>query len=205
MRELDWGIGRSVVRSEDARLSGGLGRYTDDIDLGPAASLYLVRSPHAAARIVSINVEAARAVDGVLAVLSGVDVVAANIATLPSRAQRHKANGEPNFVPPYYPLAVEVAPHSGVAVVAVRLRAHLVDGLLRRAHDLVDVFAVRHCVLIWAHWALVPLCSATAAPDARCWTLAVSRERPSLARRTLPEESRPRNPSVGSRAAQPRR
>ena len=70
MRELDWGIGRSVVRSEDARLTGGLGRYTDDIDLGPAASLYLVRSPHAAARIVSINVEAARTADGFYPVYS---------------------------------------------------------------------------------------------------------------------------------------
>ena len=119
MRELDWGIGQPVPRSEDARLTSGLGRYTDDLDVGQAASLYLVRSPHAAARIVSIEVSAARAAPGVLAVLTGDDVLAENFAPLPSRVQRHKGNGEPNFVPPYYPLAVGVAPHSGVAVAAV--------------------------------------------------------------------------------------
>src|SRR3569833_3164998 len=106
MRELDWGIGKAVTRSEDARLTGGLGRYTDDIDLGGTAALYLVRSPHAAARIVGIDVEAARAAPGVLAVLTGEDVRSRNFAPLPSRVHRHKANGEPNFVPPYYPLAV---------------------------------------------------------------------------------------------------
>ncbi len=119
MRELDWGIGKPVRRSEDARLISGLGRYTDDVDVGPAAAMYIVRSPHAAARILSVDVSQAKAAPGVLAVLSGVDVVAEDFAPLPSRVQRHKANGEPNFVPRYYPLAVDVAPHSGVAVVAV--------------------------------------------------------------------------------------
>ena len=119
MRELDWGIGKPVRRSEDMRLVSGLGRYTDDVDLDRAASLYIVRSPHAAARIVSIDASEARAAPGVLAVLTGADVVAEKFAPLPSRVQRHKANGEPNFVPPYFPLAVDVAPHSGVAVVAV--------------------------------------------------------------------------------------
>src|SRR5512135_1130027 len=107
MRELDWGVGKAVRRSEDARLTSGLGRYTDDVDLGRTAALYLVRSPHAAARIVSINLSQAKAAPGVLTVLSGADVVAAKIGTLPSRVQRHEANGEPNFVPPYYPLAVD--------------------------------------------------------------------------------------------------
>jgi len=141
MRELDWGIGKAVTRSEDARLTGGLGRYTDDIDLGGAAALYLVRSPHAAARILSIDTEAARAAEGVLAVLTGADVVAANIGTLPSRVQRHKANGEQNFVPPYYPLAVDVAPHSGVAVVAV------VAETLAQAKDAAELVVVDYEVL----------------------------------------------------------
>ena len=141
MRELDWGIGRAVTRSEDARLIAGLGRYSDDVDLGPAASLYLVRSPHAAARIVGIDTAAAKAAPGVLSVLTGADVVAANFGTLPSRVQRHKANGEPNFVPPYYPLAVEVAPHSGVAVAAV------IAETLAQAKDAAELVAIDYEVL----------------------------------------------------------
>lgn len=141
MRELDWGIGRPVPRSEDARLIGGLGRYTDDVDLGPAAWLYLVRSPHAAARIVGIDAEAARNASGVLAVLTGADVVAANIGTLPSRVQRQNANGEPNFVPPYYPLAVDVAPHSGVAVAAV------IAETLAQAKDAAELIEIDYAVL----------------------------------------------------------
>jgi len=96
MRELDWGIGRPVPRSEDARLIGGLGRYTDDVDLGPAAWLYLVRSPHAAARIVGIDAEAARNAPGVLAVLTGADVVAAMgwmVRTSGDVASRQKKRG----------------------------------------------------------------------------------------------------------------
>ncbi|MCW5687184.1 MAG: xanthine dehydrogenase family protein molybdopterin-binding subunit [Pseudolabrys sp.] len=141
MRELDWGIGRPVPRSEDARLIGGLGRYTDDVDLGPAAWLYLVRSPHAAARIVGIDAEAARNAPGVLAVLTGADVVAAKLGTLPSRVQRHNANGEPNFVPPYYPLAVDVAPHSGVAVAAV------IAETLAQAKDAAELIEIDYEVL----------------------------------------------------------
>ncbi|MCW5691946.1 MAG: xanthine dehydrogenase family protein molybdopterin-binding subunit [Pseudolabrys sp.] len=141
MRELDWGIGKPVPRSEDARLIAGLGRYSDDVDLGPAAALYLVRSPHAAARIVGIDVAAAKNADGVLAVLTGADVVAAELGTLPSRVQRHKANGEPNFVPPYYPLAVDVAPHSGVAVVAV------VAESLAQAKDAAELVEIDYEVL----------------------------------------------------------
>lgn len=141
MRELDWGIGRPVPRSEDARLTTGLGRYTDDIDLGPTSSLYVVRSPHAAARIVNIDVAAAKAAPGVLAVLTGEDVLTEKFAPFPSRVQRHKANGEPNYVPPYYPLAVDIAPHSGVAVVAV------IAETLAQAKDAAELVEIEYEVL----------------------------------------------------------
>lgn len=141
MRELDWGIGRPVPRSEDARLTTGLGRYTDDVDLGRTASLYVVRSPHAAARIISVDLSQAKAAPGVLAVFSGADVAAENFAPFPSRVQRHKANGEPNFVPPYYPLAVDIAPHSGAAVVAV------VAETLAQAKDAAELVEIDYEVL----------------------------------------------------------
>ena len=141
MRELNWGIGKPVPRSEDGRLTTGRGRYTDDVDLGPAAAMYLVRSPHAAARIIHIDTVAAREAPGVLAVLTGEDVLSENLAPLPSRVARQKASGEPNFVPPYYPLAVGVAPHSGVAVVAV------IAETLTQAKDAAELVSIDYDVL----------------------------------------------------------
>src|SRR5688572_30488202 len=117
MREL--GIGNPVPRTEDARLLRGLGRYVDDIAPGAAASLYVLRSPHAAARILKLDATAARAAPGVLAVLTGDDAAKENFTPFPSRVPRHKPNGEPNYVPPYGPLAIDRAPHAGVAVAVV--------------------------------------------------------------------------------------
>src|SRR5262249_29664180 len=113
------GIGKPSPRTEDFRLLQGLGCYTDDIDLSRAAVLHVVRSPHAAARILKLDVSAARAAPNVLAVLTGADAVTENFAPFSSRVQRHARDGRPNFVPPFLPLAVDFAPHSGVAVAAV--------------------------------------------------------------------------------------
>ena len=64
-------------RIEDEAFVSGHGRYVDDTH--PANSLYaaFVRSPHAAARIVSIDTSAAAALPGVLAVLTGADFACA--------------------------------------------------------------------------------------------------------------------------------
>lgn len=119
MRELGVGVGNPVPRTEDFRLISGGGCYTDDLEVSRAAVLHVVRSPHTAARIRSIDVAAARTAPGVLAVLTGADIVAENFAPFASRVHRRRENGEPNFVPPYFPLAVDLAPHAGVAVAAV--------------------------------------------------------------------------------------
>ena len=70
------GIGQPVRRKEDVRLLTGKGRYTDDLNLPDQARAVLLRSPHAHARIVRINTEAARAMPGVLMILTGADVTA---------------------------------------------------------------------------------------------------------------------------------
>jgi carbon-monoxide dehydrogenase large subunit len=62
-----------VPRLEDDRLLRGKGRFTDDIDEG-ALEGCLVRSQHAHARITSIDVSAARAVPGVVAVYTAADL-----------------------------------------------------------------------------------------------------------------------------------
>jgi carbon-monoxide dehydrogenase large subunit len=68
-----YGIGQPVRRREDVRLLTGRGRYTDDMDPPGCAQAVVLRSPHAHARILSIDTEAARAAPGVLAVLTGQD------------------------------------------------------------------------------------------------------------------------------------
>jgi aerobic carbon-monoxide dehydrogenase large subunit len=66
-------FGARVQRVEDDRLLRGHGRFTDDIDEGALESV-IVRSPYAHARIVSIDVSAARAVPGVAAVYTAADL-----------------------------------------------------------------------------------------------------------------------------------
>ncbi|HEX6548583.1 MAG TPA: aerobic carbon-monoxide dehydrogenase large subunit [Candidatus Dormibacteraeota bacterium] len=66
-------IGARVPRLEDERLLRGNGRFTDDIDDGALESC-LVRSPHAHARIRSIDVSVARAMPGVVAVYTAADL-----------------------------------------------------------------------------------------------------------------------------------
>lgn len=117
MRE--YGIGQSLPRSEDIRLVQGRGSYTDDFGFLNQAYLYVVRSPHAAARILSIDTTAARELPGVLAVLTGEDVIADNLGTFPCRVKRQTRDGKPNFVPPHRALAVGRVRYVGDAVVAV--------------------------------------------------------------------------------------
>ena len=81
---MKFGIGQSAPRVEDRRLLRGEGRYTDDIDLPGQARAFVVRSPHAHARIVSMDIgEAARA-PGVLGVFSAADLAADGIGPLPN-------------------------------------------------------------------------------------------------------------------------
>ena len=61
-------IGEPVRREEDWRLLRGRGRYVDDIRLPDEARGYVLRSPHARARVVSIDTNRAKAAPGVLAV-----------------------------------------------------------------------------------------------------------------------------------------
>jgi carbon-monoxide dehydrogenase large subunit len=54
------GFGKPVLRREDRRLVTGGGTYTDDVNLPGQAYAALIRSPHAHARIVSIDTAGAR-------------------------------------------------------------------------------------------------------------------------------------------------
>ncbi len=69
-------IGQARPRKEDRRLLIGAGRYTDDIEAPSALHACFVRSPHAHARVLSIDAQAAREMPGVVAVVTGRDMAA---------------------------------------------------------------------------------------------------------------------------------
>jgi len=71
---MKFALGQAVPRTEDPRLLTGRGRYIDDFVLPRLAHACVLRSPHAHARIHSIDVRAAQQILGVLAVLTGEDV-----------------------------------------------------------------------------------------------------------------------------------
>ena len=76
-------LGRSVNRLEDERFVRGRGRYVADLVAPGALHGVVVRSPHAHARIISIDADAARQMPGVAAVLTGQDSAADDLGPLP--------------------------------------------------------------------------------------------------------------------------
>jgi carbon-monoxide dehydrogenase large subunit len=121
-------IGRSVVRPQTARLVAGRGTYTDDVAVSRLLHAAFVRSPHAHARIVSIDTVEAAALPGVVAVVTGRDLVARCepwVGVLKNYAGMKSA--------PQYPLAVGKAVWQGEPAVAVvaESRALAEDGCAR--------------------------------------------------------------------------
>ena len=71
--------GTSVKRSEDARILTGSGRYIDDVKLPGMLHAAFVRSPLAHGRVLAVDVTAAQALPGVVAVLTGADLDAMTV------------------------------------------------------------------------------------------------------------------------------
>jgi carbon-monoxide dehydrogenase large subunit len=72
-----------VPRKEDLRLLTGKGRFSDDVDQPDQAHAFMLRTPHAHARIIGIDADAARGMPGVLAVYTGDDVRADKLGVMP--------------------------------------------------------------------------------------------------------------------------
>jgi carbon-monoxide dehydrogenase large subunit len=77
-----FGIGQAVRRVEDQRFLQGRGNYVDDMVLPGMAHGVNVLSPHAHARIKKVDVAKAKAVPGVLAVLTGADAKADKLGAI---------------------------------------------------------------------------------------------------------------------------
>jgi carbon-monoxide dehydrogenase large subunit len=114
-----FGIGQAMTRREDLRLLTGKGQYIDDLSLPNEAFVAFVRSPYAHAKIVSIDASAAKALPGVIAVLTGAELSADGVGAFGISPGLKQPNGEPMTSEPYYPLAVDEARFVGQAVAAV--------------------------------------------------------------------------------------
>jgi len=111
------GIGAPMRRVEDARFLRGAGRFVDDLAPAGAAHLYILRSPHASARIGGIDTAAARAAPGVLLVLTAADL------DIPGQLRcvtpRHRRDGSPLVTPPWRVLPEDAVRYVGDPVAAV--------------------------------------------------------------------------------------
>ncbi|MGA9956600.1 MAG: xanthine dehydrogenase family protein molybdopterin-binding subunit [Bradyrhizobium sp.] len=116
---LRFGAGKSPKRLEDQRLLTGKGHFIDDKPEDGALWLYVLRSPHAHAKIVSIDTKAAREMPGVEAIYTGADLVADDIGTLPTLLIFPRPDGSPMTVPPRRLLAHELVRFAGESVAAV--------------------------------------------------------------------------------------
>jgi carbon-monoxide dehydrogenase large subunit len=113
------GIGASVRRKEDQRFITGKGHYTDDVNRPGQGHAYFLRSPHAHAKIKSIDSKAAAAMPGVLAVLTGADLAADKIGGLICGWMVKSKDGSPMKAAPHPAIAHGKANHVGDAVAVV--------------------------------------------------------------------------------------
>jgi aerobic carbon-monoxide dehydrogenase large subunit len=125
----DTGIGASVRRKEDFRFLTGQGTYTDDINRPGQLHAYILRSPHAHARIKSIDTKAAAQAPGVVAIFTGKDLAADNVGGMPCGWQIHSKDGSPMIEPPHPALALDTVRHVGdqVAIVIAASKAEARD------------------------------------------------------------------------------
>jgi aerobic carbon-monoxide dehydrogenase large subunit len=144
------GIGASVKRREDLRLLRGRGRYAEDCKAVGQAYAAFVRSPHAHADVVALDAAPARAVDGVLGVFTGRDLVADGVGTIPTLiAERgggiRNRDGTAFAEPQWFSLAVDRVRHVGepVAMVVAATAAAARDG----AEAVVVRYAPRRAVV----------------------------------------------------------
>ncbi len=139
---LKFGMGQPVPRVEDQRLLLGGGRFTDDINLPNQAHARILHSPHAHARIVSIDAGEALAAPGVLAVYTGADVAADGLGNLPCLVPfmlpLKRPDGSPMFVPPRPALARDRVRFVGDYVAMVVAESAALAG------DALDLIAVEY-------------------------------------------------------------
>jgi aerobic carbon-monoxide dehydrogenase large subunit len=124
-----FGIGQPVSRKEDPRFLTGRGRYVADLDLARQGYAVFIFSPHAHARIRSIDTEAAADAPGVYAVLTGRDWAADGLGTLDPEIMPEDMGGPVGHRTSRPPLALDRVRYVGerVAVVVAASEAQARD------------------------------------------------------------------------------
>ena len=112
-------LGKPLRRREDHRFLTGAGQYTDDVVLPGQTYGVFVRSPHAHARIRSIDTTQALEAPGVVKVFTGADLAEAKVGGLPCGWLIHSKDGSPMKEPPHPVLAQGKVRHVGDAVALV--------------------------------------------------------------------------------------
>lgn len=133
---MKFGVGQAVTRIEDQRLLTGQGRYTDDLSVANTARAYILRSPHANAKINSIDTSAASQADGVLLVLTGADVAADGLGDMPCLIPITNRDGSQRPDTSFPILAQEQVRYVGNAVAVV------VAETLEQARDAAELIDV---------------------------------------------------------------
>jgi aerobic carbon-monoxide dehydrogenase large subunit len=114
-----FGAGQPVKRLEDQRLLTGKGQFIDDKPEDGALWLHVLRSPHAHAKIVSVDTGDAAGMPDVVAVYTGADLIADDIGTLPTLLVFPRPDGSPMTAPPRRLLAHELVRFAGEPIAAV--------------------------------------------------------------------------------------
>jgi aerobic carbon-monoxide dehydrogenase large subunit len=135
------GIGAAVRRKEDQRFITGNGNYIDDMNRVGQAYGYFLRSPHAHAKINSINLDAAKAAPGVVDIFVGADMAADGIGGLICGWAITSKDGTPHVAPPHPSLAVDVVHHVGDQV------AFVIADTLEQAKDASELIEVDYTEL----------------------------------------------------------
>jgi aerobic carbon-monoxide dehydrogenase large subunit len=113
------GIGASVVRKEDKRFVTGKGRYVDDVRLHGMTYAHFVRSPHAHAKVKGIDASEALKKPGVVAVLTGQQLVDDKVGNLICGWMIHSKDGSPMKMGAWPAMAPETVRFVGQAVAVV--------------------------------------------------------------------------------------
>jgi aerobic carbon-monoxide dehydrogenase large subunit len=141
MATTKFGLAQPVRRVEDPRLLKGMGRYTDDIVLPGMLHGIVLRSPHAAATILSTNTSAATSMPGVRAIYTSADLKAAGLGSLPCAAPVQNRDGTDMASPAHPVLADGAVHHVGDPV------AFIVADTSKQARDAAELVQVDYDVL----------------------------------------------------------
>ena len=126
-----FGIGQTATRYEDDRLLSGEGRYVEDVYIEGQCYAAFVRSPHAHAKITSIDTADASSLPGVLAIYTVADLKAEGIGDIPCMAPASNKDGSNCIMPPRPALAEDRVRYVGdaVAVVIAENRSQALDAV----------------------------------------------------------------------------